>query len=85
MQQAHDAITSKLLAWCKKAQRPRHEQLEGEPQDFWYYWSRFDELTVENSIHCLRTPVNDRPEITLSAIVPRAARQEILELAQEVE
>ena len=31
MQQAHDSITSELLVWCKKAQRPRQEQLEGEP------------------------------------------------------
>ena len=59
MQQAHDAITSELLAWCKKAQRPRQEQLEREPQDLWYYWSCFDELTVENGILCLRTPVNE--------------------------
>ena len=32
MQQAHDPITSELLAWCKKAQRPRQERLEREPQ-----------------------------------------------------
>ena len=81
MQQANDAITSELLAWCKEAQRPRQEQLEGEPQDLWYYWSRIDELTVENGILCLRTPVGEGPETTLRAIVPRAARQKILELA----
>ena len=80
-QQAYDLIISALLAWCKKAQHPRQEQLEGKPQDLWYYWSRFDELTVEDSILCLRTPVGDGPEIALRAIVPRAARQEILELA----
>ena len=47
----------------------------------WYYWSRFNELTVEDSILCLRTPVGDGREISLRAIVPRAAQQEILELA----
>ena len=78
-QHAHDPITSGLLAWCKKAQRPRQERLEGESQDLWYYWSRFDELTVDNGILCLRTPVGEGPETTLRAIVPRAARQEILE------
>ena len=50
----------------------------------WYYWSRFDKLTVEDSIlDDLRTPVCDGPETKLRAIVPRAARQEILELAHE--
>ena len=80
-QQAHDPIIFALLAWCKTAQRPRQEQLEGKPQDLWYYWSRFDELTVDDSILCLRTPVGDGPETALRAIVPRAARQGILELA----
>ena len=80
-QQAHDPITSALLAWCKMAQRPRQNQLEGEPQDLWYYWSRFYEITVKDSTLCLRTPVGDEPGITFRAIVPRAARQEILELA----
>ena len=80
-QQAHDPITSALLAWCKKAQRPRQERLEGEAQDLWYYWSRFDELVIEDGILCLRTPVGDGPETTLRAVVPRAARQEIIELA----
>ena len=28
MQQAHDFITSELLAWCKKTQRSRQEKLE---------------------------------------------------------
>ena len=32
-QQTHDPITSARLAWCKKAQRPRQEQLEEKPQD----------------------------------------------------
>ena len=32
-QQAHNPITSALLTWCKKAQRPRQEQLEGEPEN----------------------------------------------------
>ena len=80
-QQAHDPITSTLLAWCKKAQRPRQERLEGEAQDLWYYWARFDELAIEDGILCLRTPVGDGPETTLRAVVPRAARQEIIELA----
>ena len=80
-QQAPDPITSAVLAWCKKAQRLRQNQLEGEPQDLWYYWSRFDELTVQDSILSLRTPVGDEPEIALRTIVPRAARHEILELA----
>ena len=49
----------------------------------WYYWSRFDELTVENGILCLRTPVGEGPETTLRAIVSLAAGQKILELAHE--
>ena len=47
----------------------------------WYYCSRFDEIAVENNILCLRTPVGDGPKTKLRAIVPRTARQEILELA----
>ena len=31
MQQSHDPITTELLVWCTKAQRPRQERLEGEP------------------------------------------------------
>ena len=58
-QQAHDSITSELLVWCKKAQRPRQEKLEGESQDLWYYWSRFDKLVVDNNILCLRTPIGE--------------------------
>ena len=80
-QQARDPVTSALLAWCKKAQRPRQDQLEGESQDLWYYWARFDELTVEDGVLCLRNAVNDGPETTLKAVVPRAARQKIIELA----
>ena len=78
MQQAHDAIISKLFAWCKNAQRPRQEQLEGKLQDLWCYWSRFDELTVKNIIFCLRTPIGQGLETTFRSIVYRAARQEIL-------
>ena len=58
-QQARYPVTSALLAWCKKAQRLRQDQLEGESQDLWYYWARFVELTVENGVLCLRTAVND--------------------------
>ena len=47
----------------------------------WFYWSRFDELTVENSILCLRTQVGDGPSTALRAIVPPAAQQNILGLA----
>ena len=67
MEQTLDFITLELLAWCKKAQRPRQKRLEGKPQDLWYYWSRFDELTVENGILCLRTPVGEGPGTTLRA------------------
>ena len=81
MQQAHDPITSELLAYGKKAQRPRQERLEGKLQNLRSYWSRFDELTVENGILCLRTPVGEEPETMLRSIVPRAEWQEILELA----
>ena len=70
-----------MFAWSKNTQRPRQEQLEGEPQDLWYYWSRFDELSVEGYILCLRTQVGDGPETALRAFVPCSARQEILELA----
>ena len=79
--QANDSITSELLAWCKTAQRLRQEKFEGEPQDLWYYWSRFYELVVENNILCLRSPVGEGPQTTLRAIAPRSAGQEILELA----
>ena len=82
-QQAHEPITSALLGWCKKAQHLRQELLEGEPQDLWYYWSRFDKLTVEESILCLRTLVGDGPEIALRAIVPRSSWEEILEFAHK--
>ena len=80
-QQAYDPITSALLACCKKEQCPRQKKLEVKEQDLWYYLSRFDKLTVEDSIHCLRTPVGEGHEIALSAIVPHKSRQEILELA----
>ena len=35
-QKARDLVTSELLSWCRKAQRPRQEVLEGESQDLWY-------------------------------------------------
>ena len=73
MQQAQDAITSKLLAWCKKAQRPRQEELEGEPQDLWYYWSRFDELTAFSA--CANQSTKDpRLHIAQSSLAPRGRR-----------
>ena len=64
-----------------KGTAPHLEHLEEKPQDLWYYWSRFDKLAVEGGILCLRTPVGDGPDTILRAVVPRAARQEILELA----
>ena len=33
MQQARDPVTSELLAWCKKAQRLRQNQLKYDSQD----------------------------------------------------
>ena len=78
-QQAYDLLTF-ALAWCKQT-APATRQLEGEPQDIWYYRSWFDELAVKDSILCLRTPVGNGPESARRAIVPRVARQEILELA----
>ena len=79
--QNKDRITSVLISWCKKAQRPREEQIEGAPQELWYYWSRFDELTIQDGILCLRTAIGDGPDTILRAVVPQSARQEILEMA----
>ena len=60
---------------------PATRTTRGRTEDLWYYWLRFDKLIVDNSILYLRTPVGEGLETTLRAIVPRASRQEILELA----
>ena len=67
----------------KTPQRPRQEKIDGDSQHMWYYESRFDEITVENGILSYRTPVGEGPETILRAIVPCAARQEILDLANK--
>ena len=55
--------------------------MEGASRDLRYYWARFDELVVEDGILGIRVPVEDGPSTQFCAIVPHAARQEILELA----
>lgn len=54
--------------------------MDGEPQELRYYWSRLNELSVEDEVLCIKTAVNEGPKRALRAVVPRAARQEILEL-----
>ena len=55
--------------------------MEGVGRDLKYYWARFDELTIEDGIMGVRNPVEDGPDTQFCAIVPHAAKQEILELA----
>ena len=59
--------------------------MEGVGRDLKYYWARFDEIAIKDGILGVRNPVEDRPITQFSAIVPNAAKQEILELAHSSE
>ena len=78
--QEKDAITSTLINWLKKTSRPRADQMEGVGRELKYYWVRCDELAIEDGILGVRNPVEDGPDTQFCAIVPQAAKQEILEL-----
>lgn len=47
--------------------------MDGEPQQLRYYCSRFDELSVENVVLCIKTAENQGPERALRVVVPRVA------------
>ena len=55
--------------------------MEGVGRELKYYWARFDELAIEDGILGVCNPVEDGPDTQFCAIVPHAAKQEILELA----
>ena len=53
--------------------------MDGATQELRYYWARFDELSIEDGILGIRTAVDDDSKTVFRALVPRSARQYILE------
>ena len=55
--------------------------MDGAAQVLRYYWARFDELSIEDGILGIRTAVDDGSKTVFGSVMPRAARQNILEQA----
>lgn len=79
-QQARDTITSTIITWLRKATRPDNNEMEGTNRELRYYWARFDELTLEDGILGILETNESGSSTCFRAIVPKSARQEILEL-----
>ena len=76
-----DAVTSLLLEWLNKAKRPDDEEMEGTFHKLRYYSARYDQLLMKDEILKLLNKSDDVATTTFRAIVPKRARQRILELA----
>ena len=55
--------------------------MDGATQELRYYWARFDELLIDDGILGIRPAVDDSSKSVFRALVPRSARQYILEQA----
>ena len=79
--QANDFITSSLLLWIKKAVRPYANDFEGASRELKYYWTRFNELTVQDGIFGIQKSIDDGSTQIFCAIVHQATKKEFLEQA----
>lgn len=80
-QQEKDLTISVLIDWVKKIDRPSAEQLEGASRVIRYYWARYDELTLQDDILGIWHAFDEGPDRRFCAIIPKASRKEILEMA----
>ena len=77
----NDAVTSLLIEWLNKADRFDDDEMEGTSRKLRDYWVQFNELLMKAGILGLLYNRDDGVTTTFRAILPKRARQRILELA----
>ena len=80
-QQNNDAVTSPLIKWLNKAERPDDDEIKGTFRELRYYWARLKELLMKNGILGLLNNSVDGVTTYFRAIITKRARQKILKLA----
>ena len=80
-QQKNDAVTSLIIEWLNKAERPDEDEMERNSRELRDDWARFNALLMKDEILGLFNNSDDGGTTTFRAIVPKRARQRILELA----
>ena len=77
-QQDDDAITSTILNWVMKTYRPDAEEIDSASREINYYWARFDKLSIQDGILGVTNYDEEGQNPRFCAIIPNAAKQEIL-------